>query len=476
MHRRGLLSLLTAITLAPLALTTSTAFAQEVRPNFIVVFIDDMGYGDLSSYGNTRVKTPNIDRLAQEGIKFTQFYANSPICSPSRVALTTGQYPVRWGITSFLASRKENQDRGIPNWLAPEAPTLPRLLQKAGYTTGHFGKWHMGGQRDVGEAPPISAYGFDTSLTQFEGLGDRVLATFDTQFSDTGGKMPLGIGSEKLGKGKITWVKRYEVTKTFAEHAMDFVRDAKKAKRPFYVNVWPDDVHSPHEAPPDLRGDGSKAKTYDGVLANMDRQLGALFDFVRNDSELRRNTIILLASDNGPEPGSGSAGTLRGAKGRLYEGGIREPLIAWAPGLIPANRTGSVNEKTVLASVDIAPSLLHLAGVQVPSQIAFDGDNLADALLGKGEPLRQHPLIWVRPPDRPGPANAPFPDVAIRDGKWKLLQQTDGSRTQLYDLATDPGEKRNRADQEKETVARLQEMLKSFQKTLPPKRTQTVTK
>ena len=346
MNRRGLLTLLTAVTLAPLMLSTSTAYAKPERPNFIVVFIDDMGYADLSCYGNTRIHTPNIDKLAQEGIRFTQFYVNSPLCSPSRVALTTGQYPIRSGITSFLASRKENENRGIPNWLAPETPTLPRMLQKAGYATGHFGKWHMGGQRDISDAPAITAYGFDTSLTQFEGSGDRVLALFDTQFADTGGKMPLGVGSEKLGgKGNITWVKRYDVTKTFTEHTIDFIRDAKQKKTPFYVNVWPDDVHSPHEAPPDLRGDGSKKKTYDGVLVNMDRQLGELFDFVRNDPDLSRNTIIIVASDNGPEPGSGSAGPFRGFKGGLYEGGIREPLIVWSPGLVAANRKGTVNEK-----------------------------------------------------------------------------------------------------------------------------------
>jgi arylsulfatase A-like enzyme len=469
LHRRGLLSLLAAISLAPFVPPAPAVAQRQERTNFIVVFIDDMGYGDLSCYGNTRVKTPNIDRLAEEGIRFTEFYANAPICSPSRVALTTGQYPARWGITSFLASRKENQNRGIRDWLAPEAPTLARLLQKAGYATGHFGKWHMGGQRDVGDAPPISAYGFDTSLTQFEGLGDRVLALFDTQFANNGGKMPLGVGSEKLGgKGKITWVKRYDVTKTFTERAMDFIKEAKKAKRPFYVNVWPDDVHSPHEAPPDLRGDGSKAKTYDGVIANMDRQLGALFDFIRNDPELSKNTLVLLASDNGPEPGSGSAGPFRGTKGRLYEGGIREPFISWSPELVSHRQKGSTNSRTVLASVDIAPSILKLAGVPIPADITFDGGDYSDALTGQGQPSRNRPLIWVRPPDHPGPVNNPLPDVAVRDGKWKLLQQTDGSRAQLYDISADPGEKNNVAEQERETVAKLQEIWKAFQKTLPP--------
>ena len=131
------------------------------RPNIITVFIDDMGWSDLSCFDGDRVVTENIDRLASEGIRFTNFYVNSPICSPSRVALSTGQYPHRWRITSYLAARKLNRSRGVAQWLDPHAPMLARHLQSIGYATGHFGKWHMGGQRDVGEAPLITEYGFD---------------------------------------------------------------------------------------------------------------------------------------------------------------------------------------------------------------------------------------------------------------------------------------------------------------------------
>ncbi|MCL4148360.1 UNVERIFIED_CONTAM: hypothetical protein GTU68_024630 [Idotea baltica] len=134
-----------------------------------------MGFTDLSCFGGKRTVTQNIDQLASEGIQFTNFYVNSPICSPSRTALTTGQYPQRWRITSFLSNRKANQKRGMAQWLDLKAPVLARELQKSGYATGHFGKWHMGGQRDVGDAPLISEYGFDRSLTNFEGLGPRVL-------------------------------------------------------------------------------------------------------------------------------------------------------------------------------------------------------------------------------------------------------------------------------------------------------------
>ena len=143
------------------------AAAPKPRPNIVVVFIDDMGWGDLSCFGNKAVETQNIDRLAAEGIRFEQFYVNSPICSPSRVAISTGQYPHRWRITSYLSNRQHNEARGVAQWLDPKAPMLARMLHDSGYATGHFGKWHMGGQRDVGEAPLISEYGFDASLTNF---------------------------------------------------------------------------------------------------------------------------------------------------------------------------------------------------------------------------------------------------------------------------------------------------------------------
>ncbi len=136
-----------------------------------MVFIDDMGWGDFSCFDNRDAPTPNIDRLAAEGLRFTQFYVNAPICSPSRCSLTTGQYPQRWRINSYLDNRAANARRGVADWLDPKAPTLARILHENGYATSHFGKWHLGGQRDVDNAPPITAYGFDESLTNFEGMG-----------------------------------------------------------------------------------------------------------------------------------------------------------------------------------------------------------------------------------------------------------------------------------------------------------------
>src|SRR5690606_3533037 len=165
LHGVPMSRLCTRLALCALLSFSLLARAQAGTPNIVFVFIDDMGWGDFTCFGNVDAKTPNIDRLASEGIRFEQFYVNSPICSPSRCALTTGQYPHRWRITSFLNNRADNERRGMAQWLDPDAPTLARFLKQSGYATGHFGKWHMGGQRDVDDAPPITAYGFDESLT-----------------------------------------------------------------------------------------------------------------------------------------------------------------------------------------------------------------------------------------------------------------------------------------------------------------------
>jgi len=332
-------------------LPTPPAVAVEPRPNFVVVFIDDMGWGDLSCFGNTAVKTEHADRLAAEGLRFSQFYVNSPICSPSRTALTTGQYPQRWRINSFLDKRAANERRRMAQWLDPKAPTLARFLRQAGYTTGHFGKWHLGGQRDVGEAPLITEYGFDESLTQFEGLGPRLLPLCDAHDGQPPRKHALG--SDNLGRGPIIWMDRAKVTEGFVGAAVEFIKCAAARKRPFYVNVWPDDVHGPYYPPAGRRGDGSKRALYHGVLKTMDEQLGVLFEFLRSDSRLRTNTLILLCSDNGPESGAGSAGPFRGGKTMLYEGGIRSPLIVWGPGFIPQDRTGGHDETSVFSALDI---------------------------------------------------------------------------------------------------------------------------
>ncbi len=434
------------------------------RPNFVVVFIDDMGWADLSCFGNEDAQTPHIDRLAAEGLRFHQFYANSPICSPSRTALTTGQYPQRWRITSFLNNRADNERRGMAQWLDPEAPVLARFLQSAGYATGHFGKWHLGGQRDVDDAPPISRYGFDESLTNFEGMGAKLLPLTLKPGDKEPGK--IWQGAERLG-GPVIWKQRSEITAGFVDAAIPFIDRATRSGKPFYVNLWPDDVHSPFWPPVETWADGKRG-LYLAVLQEMDRQLGRLFDHIRETPALRDNTLVLLCSDNGHEPGAGSAGPFRGSKGMLYEGGIRSPLIVWGPGWTNPARTGSINDSASLAAFDLAPSLLALSGISPPENAAFDGEDISATLLGKSDASRQAPIFWRRPPDRKRiDGSPPLPDLAVREGKWKLLCDFDASRPELYDLDTDRGETRNLATEHPELTARLTAAALDWHRSLP---------
>lgn len=447
-------------------LILAPAFSAEKQPNIIMVFIDDMGWGDFSCFGNKDARTPNVDRLAAEGIRFSQFYVNSPICSPSRCALMTGQYPQRWRITSFLNNRAENERRGVAQWLDPNAPTLARALKQGGYATGHFGKWHLGGQRDVDDAPLITDYGFDESLTNFEGMGPKLLPLTMKPGDAQPGK--IWEDAERLGK-PVTWMQRSEITRGFIDAAVPFMDKALAAKTPFYVNLWPDDVHSPFWPPVDRWADGKRG-LYLSVLEEMDRQFGRLFDHVRNTPALRDNTIILVCSDNGPEPGAGSAGPFRGAKTQLYEGGVRSPLIVWGPGVMAAGKAGMHDETSVFAAFDLVPSLLKLASVNTPPDVKFDGEDVSATLTGHAQVSRKQPIFWRRPPDRKFWAPmvpAAQPDLAVREGNWKLLCDYDGSQPQLYDLANDRGETTNLATKEPAVVSRLSQAVTAWHRSMP---------
>ncbi|MGQ0560625.1 MAG: sulfatase-like hydrolase/transferase, partial [Gemmatimonadota bacterium] len=352
--------------------------APERRPNIVLIYVDDMGYADLSVTGNRQVQTENIDRLAREGLRFTNFRVAAPICSPSRVGVTTGTFPARWRLNSYLDSRERNRARAMADYLDPRAPTLARALQRAGYATGHFGKWHMGGGRDVGDAPLSSEYGFDESVTSFEGLGTRYL------WPDR-----LNEQSAKLGRGEITWTEKRLMTKHYVDHAIDFIN--RHQEQPFYINVWPEDVHdawlphADHVEPFRTVTHDEDEQKYFAVLDEMDRQLGRLFNEI-DRLGLAEETIILFTSDNGPTdapwyyddgnlPPGRTAG-LRGRKLSLYEGGIREPLIVRWPGHAPA---GVVDSTTVITAVDLAPSLAQLADAEIVSEFALDGEDLSPA-------------------------------------------------------------------------------------------------
>ncbi len=443
-----------------------TTIKEDTRPNIIFVFVDDMGYGDPSSFGNTKIQTPNMDRIAKEGIKFTNFYVASPICSPSRVGVTTGQYPSRHRITSYLAGSQANASRGMVNYLDPKVPTIAKTLKQSGYATAHFGKWHMGGGRDVGDAPWPTAYGFDEALTTFEGLGDRLLIK----------GQGLSERNAKLGQGKITWVEPYDNTTVMVDRTLDFIK--RQGSKPFYIHLWTDDVHEPYHPRPEYK------ELFKSVASNPDEQ-AFLANLYQLDLEIGRllkgldalgvadKTLIMIAGDNGPTDGRqyyqkkyssppGSAGPFRGRKRSLYEGGIRECFMARWPGHIPA---GVTNTTTILHSIDFFPTFCRLAGVKLPD-VAFDGLEMSDALLGKAQ-QRSKPIFWEFNDAKPPNPRFASPCMAMRDGPWKLLMDGDGSKMELYDLIKDQAETTNVAKQNPEIAATMARQLLEWKSTLP---------
>ncbi len=437
-------------------------------PNIVFIFVDDMGYGDLSVTGNTDVSTPSIDALAAAGIRFTQFYDASPICSPSRVAVTTGQYPARHLINSYLNNRTRNRERGMRDFLDPSAPAIARAFQQAGYATAHFGKWHMGGGRDVDDAPRPQAYGFDESLVSFEGLGDRILPP---------GR--LSERSEKLGQGEIRWVEKHEQTQIYVDRSIDFI--TRNKDRPFYLHLWLNDVHDAHRPSAEMLqpfislSDNPNVQKFYAVLVEMDRQIGRLITAV-DEMGLGESTLIVLTSDNGPTawpryykegwPPAGSTAGFRGRKWSLYEGGIRMPLIARWTNKISA---GIVDDTTIIAAVDLFPSFATLAGIKTPP-VDFDGVDMSAAVLGR--PVeRARPLFFEYGRDetylKPGLDQDQSPNLAVRDGRWKLLVNDDGSRLELYDFDQSTRERDNVAERFPEVAARLSAELLEWRRSLP---------
>ncbi len=439
--------------LASLAGTPLVASQAAQRPNFIFILADDMGWGDLPSYGHRaekgyggwdvrgELKMPNLDRMSRRGLRFTQYYVAQPVCSASRCGLMTGQFPNRLGIHDYLAGHDLNVARGMPDSLDPKVPTVTGLLQKAGYATGHFGKWHLSGN-----SPKPEAYGIDKYDACLRGKDGRVRSA-----------------------------------ETIADETIAFVE--KNKDRPFHINAWLYDPHSPLQpteemmAPYKDLGPGwgahkSGLEVYYGVLTNMDRHVGRILDAL-DRLGLAENTVVVFSSDNGPENdiypftshygGAASAGPFRGLKRSLYEGGIRLPFVVQWPGKTPA---GKVDNETVIGGIDYLPTVCRLAGVGLPGKTALDGEDVSASLLGKPV-ARKRPLFWEWREPVYGSELHQSPRLAIREGRWKLLMNPDGSRVELYDIPQDPSEVANMAGREAGVVKRLSSRLLKWQGTLP---------
>ncbi len=433
-----------------LAFTLSTAAAE--KPNIIFILADDLGWGDLGCYGNRVIQTPNLDRMAGEGTLFTQFYVNASVCSPSRCAFFTGQYPARHQIHGHYADPKMNEARGMSNWLKPDVPNAARLMKSAGYTTAHIGKWHLGSNSG---GPPVGEYGFD-----FVGTSEKDGAN--------------GPAADPYFRANSTAL--------FVDEALKFIEDSKET--PFYLQLWTLVPHATLNPTPEqlarysrLRAGGkdfphaSAMQIFAASVTNLDFQIGRLLEGLKKLGK-EQNTLILFSSDNGPEDihignaghsGVGSAGPFRGRKRSLYEGGIRVPGIVRWPGKVPAGR---IEDKAVMAGVDWLPTIGKIAGVSLPDEHSPDGEDVGDVLLGQSRP-RSKPLLWEW---RFNIAGEPFhhsPELAIRDGDWKLLMNPDRSRVELYDVTQDLTQLNNVAGQHPDVVEKLAAQVTTWAKTLP---------
>jgi len=434
-----------------LSVVADPAGASGPRPNILFIFIDDSGWGDLSCYGNPVLTrqggpiTPNLDTLASQGIRFTQGYVAFPICSPSRTAVLTGIEPARYAIYSFLNSKSENAARNMVDWVQPDTVSAPRLFQRAGYRTGQFGKWHMGNGRDVNNAPPPSAYGFDESLVAFEGNGDRLL-----YWNNDGSKYNLSQQNEDATVGTFRYMYWYEAASNHTEAALSFITNAVNAGKPFYVHVPYNDTHSPYNVPPGQENDfdhitsDTTGKLFLGELHNLDKQIGRLVQGI-DALGAGANTLIVVIGDNGApndalETLLNRNGGLRGGKGNLYEGGIREAFIIRWPGTVPA---GVVNSNTVVSTLDLLPTYCSFAGIPLPNA-PFAGEDMSDVFRGSTR-ARVRPLHWEY--GTVSAISTTSPKLAIRDGQYKFMRDPDGSQRELYLIPQDHAEADNLVSQ-----------------------------
>jgi arylsulfatase A-like enzyme len=407
---------------------------SSARPNIVVVLADDLGYGDLSSYGAQDLRTPNIDALVQSGMRFDHFYANSPVCSPTRAALLSGRYPDLAGVPGVIRTHPEN------SWghLSRDAVLLPIPLKAAGYHTAIVGKWHLGL-----EAPNTpNERGFDF----FHGfLGDMM----DDYFTHR------RHGNNYMRRNGDIIDPEGHATDLFTRWAIDYVNERKRDRRPFFLYLAYNAPHAPIQPPAEwvervrsrVPGLGEKRAKIAALIEHMDDGIGRFIAALRANGQYE-NTLFLFVSDNGGDlPAGASCGPLRGGKQDMWEGGIRVPMCAVWPGRIPPGSKSDV----VALTMDLYPTICEAAGARTPP--AVDGVSLLPLLVGRQAALPERELIWVR---REGGMRYLGQDYyAIRRGAWKLLQNTPFEPFQLFDLSQDPQEQTDLAKKERKIYAEL---------------------
>jgi arylsulfatase A-like enzyme len=443
-----------------LCLFGSPARSAE-KPNVILILIDDLGYRDLGCYGSTFYKTPNIDKLAKDGIRFTDYYAACPVCSPTRASIMTGRYPQRVNITTFLPGRPDRPDQRLKQpavrlELPLEEVTIAEALKKEGYATAHIGKWHLGGKQFAPDKR-----GFDLNIAGDETGSPR---SYFAPFENKAGKMP---GLERAEPGEY-------LTDRLTTEAEKFI-EANKDK-PFFIYLPHYAVHIPLKAKEEILAKykgmakhGSQSNPiYAAMIESMDESVGRIVKKL-DDLKLSDNTLIIFTSDNGglsvAEGGPFAAtfnGPLREGKGFLYEGGIRVPLIVKWPGKV---KPGTVTDQ-VASSIDFFDTILDATGVKKPAALKTDGLSLLPVF--RGEKLAERAIFWHYPHyanqgGRPG--------GAVRQGDYKFIEFYEDGRHELYDVKKDISENRNLSAEKPEIVREFADRLDAWRKEVGAKMT-----
>jgi arylsulfatase A-like enzyme len=426
------------------------AVGSDARPNFVVVMVDDMGYAGLSCFGNPHFETPELDRLAGEGMRLVDFHSSGTVCSPTRAGLLTGRYQQRTGIEAVIHPAIDHPEHR--KGLQTSETTFAESLRQAGYATGLIGKWHLG-YTEVLPAYHPQNHGFDTFIGYHSGNIDFISHIGDHNRHD-------------WWHGREETVEEGYTTHLINRYAIDFIRRQAAADRPFCLYIAHEAIHNPVQVPGDpVRrtaerwdrwkwqevSEKQRIEKYRGMTMPIDEGVGALRQLLV-ESGIAEKTLLLFFSDNGPSRDfpSGSEG-LRGWKGDVYEGGHKVPAIAWWPGRIEAGSESS----EPLMTIDVMPTLLALAGAEPPSR-ELDGIDFSPLLLS-GEPLSQRPLFWASLSNQGRRAEA------IRDGHWKLVVNHPGAaprtfenpQLELYDLTVDPAETNNLAARYPERTAAM---------------------
>ena len=430
------------------------ACAAPSKPNIVLVFADDLGWMDLSCYGNKFNETPNIDRLASQGVKFNRFYAH-PVCSPSRAAILTGLYPARFGLTAHIPGHWRPFEKLVEPpcalSLPHDVPTIAQTLRAAGYATAQFGKWHLGEGRGAPEHTSPTDYGFGTA------------------FSFTAHDIPANrLNQDKeYQKTPATGPKR--LAEYLADRAIDFME--RHREQPFFIYLCHHSVHIPLSTTPELRKKyEAKGKDpnypsnplYAGLLEEMDISTGRVMEAI-DRLKLTDNTILIFVSDNGGlerEMGGSPATSnrpLRSEKGTLYEGGIRVPAIVRWPGVTKA---GSVCE-TPGPLIDFYPTFLDAAGLTLPPDQVMDGVSLVPVLRDAKAQLARQALFWHYPH-----YHHSRPSDAVILGDLKAIEFFDTGAVELYNLKDDPSETTDLAAKDPVTARQLQSLLRTWRQSV----------